>query len=239
MLSSLLILLFFLSLPFSSLADEQVSSAPGILRKWAAPFYSEQSRTLLFSGLGLSALLYADRTNIGDPLQESWSESEPMGDLATFGDIMGQLVPNLTYIVGAHFSGYKENRNLMFDATLYTGISVIMLKHLVGEERPNGGDNLSFPSGHTATAFAFAGVVGIEHKWYWALPAYSIAVIVGASRINDHAHYLHDVVFGAALGLSYAYGLSAIYEEQGKMEASAISLLPINDGLYLAYNLRF
>lgn len=215
---------FFLCFPLLAAESESSPYQIDFLNKWSAPFESSVSRTILYSGFGLSAFLYAERTKYGDPLQRNWSEDEPMGELAHFGDLMGQLVPNLLYIGGTHLAGESSRRNLMFDTTLYTGLTVTILKHLVGERRPHGGDTLSFPSGHTATAFAFAGVVGIEHEWYWGASAYGLASVVGASRINDNEHYLHDVVFGATLGLSYAYGLKALQAKSEKLQSSYIPL---------------
>lgn len=210
------------------------------MEKWSAPFYGSTAKTIFFTGLGASALLYANRTKMGDPLKEEWSKSKPMGGLAHFGDTMGQLVPNLIYIGATHFmrdSGRnRERRNLMFDTTLYTGLTVLALKHLVGEERPSGGDTLSFPSGHTATAFAFAGVIGIEHEWYWAVPAYAMATVVGASRINDNAHWLHDVVFGATLGISYAYGLNALRDRE---LPGSVTAMPLQGGGMLQYSYKY
>lgn len=235
MLRHILAIILVFALPSALFAQ-----GPGFIDKWESPFSDAISKKILLVGAGLAGLLYVNRAQIGDPLQKDWSKNGPMGKLAEFGDIMGQLVPNVSYIAAAHFFGddgeNRRRRNLMFDATLYTGLTVTVLKRLVGEERPNGGDNLSFPSGHTATAFAFAGVVGIEHEWYWALPAYAIAGIVGASRINDNAHYLHDVVAGAALGLGYAYGLKALEDREN---GAKLSIIPMDGGGGVNYSWKF
>jgi membrane-associated phospholipid phosphatase len=64
----------------------------------------------------------------------------------------------------------------------------------------------SFPSGHTAWAFAVATVVArrhANHKWVPIL-AYSLATLDGISRISSNNHFLADTVFGGALG--YAIG---------------------------------
>ncbi len=238
---------FILALVVSSLslsAQERVfkgskSSPFSFKEKISSPINSESSLKILFNGLVLTAGLYIAKPHIGDPMQESWSTERPMGELAHFGDIMGQWVPNLGYMAFNHFTSEsdpnsKRRRNLMFDATLYTGITTVLLKHTVGERRPNGGDRLSFPSGHTATAFAFAGVVGIEHSTPYAIAAYSMATIVGLSRINDNAHYLHDVVAGASLGLSYAYGLSEL--DSNPVD---VTMTPLEGGVSLGMSYQF
>ena len=66
----------------------------------------------------------------------------------------------------------------------------------------------SFPSGHTATAFAAAVAIGaICPRLRWPLVA--LATLVGLSRVYLGVHYGLDVLAGAALGT--AVGLSAAW----------------------------
>jgi hypothetical protein len=74
------------------------------------------------------------------------------------------------------------------------------LKQAVQRDRPEG-KGLSFPSGHTATAFASATVLQRRFGWKVGIPAYGVASYVAASRVEMHRHYLSDVAFGAALGI--------------------------------------
>jgi len=57
----------------------------------------------------------------------------------------------------------------------------------------------SFPSGHTATAFAFATGVGRVLPQA-AVPLHAVAALVGYSRIHTGVHYPGDVVAGAVSG---------------------------------------
>ena len=57
----------------------------------------------------------------------------------------------------------------------------------------------SFPSGHTAAAFAFATGVGHDMPAA-AIPLRVLAVVVGYSRIHTGVHFPGDVVAGALLG---------------------------------------
>lgn len=60
---------------------------------------------------------------------------------------------------------------------------------------------MSFPSGHTATAFVFAAViVGLTHDRRWQAGALVVAVAVGLSRMLVGAHWPIDVLAGAAGG---------------------------------------
>jgi len=81
---------------------------------------------------------------------------------------------------------------------------VTVTKHAVGRLRPDGSNNLSFPSGHTETAFVAAEFLHQEYrdKSVWiSVAGYGTAAFVGAARImNDH-HWLSDVIAGAGVGI--------------------------------------
>jgi membrane-associated phospholipid phosphatase len=59
----------------------------------------------------------------------------------------------------------------------------------------------SFPSGHTASAFAFAAAVTADLPRL-AFPLYALATAVGYSRVHTGVHYPSDVMVGTVLGLS-------------------------------------
>ena len=75
-------------------------------------------------------------------------------------------------------------------------------KYSVGRERPDGSSRRSFPSGHSSGTFASAAVFQRRYGWKAGLPAFGVAAYVAASRLSENKHYLSDVVFGAAIGLT-------------------------------------
>lgn len=116
----------------------------------------------------------------------------------------------------------NHDKKLLKDA-VYVGTSVAGtfvltygMKHLVGRDRPydrypdrvhpySHESSPSFPSGHTATAFALATSLSIRYpKWYVIAPTALWACSVGVSRMNEGVHYPSDVLAGAALGAGCA-----------------------------------
>ena len=79
-----------------------------------------------------------------------------------------------------------------------------LIKNSANELRPNGHDEKSMPSGHTALAFFSAAVLDREFGHYspWiSVGGYSIALATQFHRIHFNHHYLNDVVTGAGIGI--------------------------------------
>jgi undecaprenyl-diphosphatase len=101
----------------------------------------------------------------------------------------------------------------MLVASMLTAATVEIVKPLSGRARPSetalvladatpvaiNGRNSSFPSGHAATAFAFARVLSLA---YPAVTPVCMVAAAGtaASRIFEHRHFFSDCVAGAAIG---------------------------------------
>ena len=98
----------------------------------------------------------------------------------------------------------------------------IAFKPLARRRRPERGQSLisarrriampvsrSFPSGHTAAAFAFAAGAGRELP-LMAPPLYALAALVGYSRVHTGVHYPLDVIVGALCGIGFAE-LTGVY----------------------------
>lgn len=83
------------------------------------------------------------------------------------------------------------------------------IKENVFEMRPDGSGGDSFPSGHTANAFAQAAFIHRRYGINQAIAPYILATFVGFSRVEARAHYTHDVLAGAAIGWLSAWILPA------------------------------
>ena len=82
--------------------------------------------------------------------------------------------------------------------------SVKAAKSGISSPRPDGSDNRSFPSGHSAWAFmgatAVANELGGTSGWY-PFGAYLLATAVQVERVADRHHYPSDVAAGAGIGI--------------------------------------
>lgn len=219
------------------------SFAHTITREWSSPLREPDSKDVLIYGSSLTLGLVLFRNDSIERLQENVQKNRFMSeDLSHFGDIMGQLVPNLLYIGSQYFFENKSEGSrrikVMAKSTFYAGLTTMILKGVVGQKRPNSENRLSFPSGHTTTAFAFASVVASEHDWYWGTSAYALATIVGLSRVQDNAHYIHDVVMGATIGTSFGIALSQLSKQKNNPNES-YSFIPINNGFLLRKQMAF
>lgn len=81
------------------------------------------------------------------------------------------------------------------------------LKHTIKETRPDGTDQHSFPSGHTAIAFCGATTLMHEYKhvspWI-GIAGYAVATGVAIDRVRRNRHHWYDVAAGAAIGVASA-----------------------------------
>lgn len=100
----------------------------------------------------------------------------------------------------------KPNQQLLMYGLSNVGTAVIVqsMKRIIGRERPDGSNKRSFPSGHTSTAFVAAEFLhqefGRQSNWI-SFAGYAAASATGYLRMYNNAHWLGDVIAGAAIGL--------------------------------------
>jgi len=160
--------------------------------------------------------------------------SEPTGFARGFhdaGDFLGRGSVAIGLSGGAWLGGALSGNSrlsrigrLSLGAMAASTIMVLPSKVIIGRQRPSGiaaetsefdsftfsRQNYSFPSGHTSSLFALAGVVSDEFAddapWV-AYVAYPIAFLTGASRVVGREHWVTDVLAGAVVGV-FASNLS-------------------------------
>jgi len=142
-------------------------------------------------------------------LGQRWALDDDDPDSKTHIDDYTLYVPAVA-VLGLNIAGVRGKNNLV-DATFLYGISsgiansiVVPLKRFAKEQRPDGSDALSFPSGHTTTAFVSAEFLRQEYKdvspWIGAA-GYGCAVLTGYLRMYNNKHWFSDVVAGAGIGI--------------------------------------
>ena len=126
---------------------------------------------------------------------------------------------------------WRQTRHLL-TAQAGTLLTVYILKSAINNQRPNGGSR-SFPSGHTAYAFASANVMfhsfKDEHK-VLAYSGYLPAIVTGVYRMLKDKHWISDVLTGAGIGILFShltYHLD-IWKSRSSMTAKTSSNVQFN-----------
>ena len=200
-------------------------------RIWTAPFrIREKDLAPLLVLTAATAFLIAGDEGIRDGVQDFVARNTWVSRTADAVDEMGSLGAWAT--AGAFFGAglvfkdprAKETGYLAASAMLQTFLVDNVFKGFTGRQRPffaDGEDHwsgpvgfwkrfdkdqearyVSFPSGHTANAFALATVVAMQYRdepWVPVL-AYTVAASVGLSRMALDRHWASDVLVGAVVG---------------------------------------
>jgi len=133
----------------------------------------------------------------------------------------------------------------MLEAGALASTTGFALKYLAGRERPNQTANpnewrqhgASFPSLHATAAFAIGTVLAESgndrYRWLRRFLGYGLAAATGYVRLRHNAHWLSDVVAGAALGIASAhFALNREYRSGG---SAHWKVLPTRRGVMLSY----
>ncbi|MBC7886736.1 MAG: phosphatase PAP2 family protein [Ferruginibacter sp.] len=102
-------------------------------------------------------------------------------------------------------NNFRDRSMIYLLSNAFLSSTVFGIKKLTHELRPDGTDYFSFPSGHTAEAFASAEFLRQEYKdvspWY-GIAGYVAAGATGALRMYNNRHWMSDVLAGAGIGIA-------------------------------------
>ena len=127
----------------------------------------------------------------------------------------GNVIGNFLFQIGAGFATFGAGKAMGDKKLAYAGrdivraqvVSQVMvqtLKYTVQRDRPDHSNNKSFPSGHSASAFATATVLHRYYGWKVSGPAYALGSYVALARMSWNRHHATDVVMGAGFGIASA-----------------------------------
>jgi len=213
--------------------NTQASHFPGALWDDLGALPSTENGLWLLGGSLATAIVY----QFEDPDAASKFLGQPvLKGLSDFGNIWGDIRVQAPLALGAWGVGnWTDNEKLAvvgFDLSrglLVTYTTVSLLKVAVQRTRPNGED-YSFPSGHTATAFTTAGVLTRHYGGWVGGVAVGFGVLTAMGRMEDMKHYASDVVAGATIG--WIVGRT-VARDQGD-SGTAWQLVPMGNGLAVA-----
>ncbi|HMH23544.1 MAG TPA: phosphatase PAP2 family protein [Puia sp.] len=155
---------------------------------------------------------------------------------------------NAAGIHGKH--NFKDRSMLYLMSSLFANTAVFSLKGSTHQLRPDGSAYNSFPSGHTAEAFASAEFMRLEYKdvspWY-GVAGYAMATTTGLLRLYNNKHWCSDVLAGAGIGIAstrVAYWLYPILQHafgKDKSSSGGTVLMPTyqSGSLGIAFAHRF
>jgi len=153
-------------------------------------------------------------------------------------------------LIGSH-AGEGEAWN-MFESGGLSLVSAYALKYIIrrpGPDQTTGSNHWfsggkSFPSEHTTAAFAVGTVLAEsgnpEFRWLRRTIGYGVGFGTAYLRMKHNAHWLSDTIAGAALGMASAhFVMNRSAEREEADDSSAISLVPVQGGVMLAYSATF
>ena len=229
---------------------------------FTSPLKFDKNDWLCTAGfLGSTALLMTSDEAIHRRIG-SEGRSSLNGDFWDFPTIYGSPVTAaslaaFTYTVGliSEDGEIRTTGRLMGESLLLAGAPVIIVKWIAGRSRPYAGDGSSrfsgfewsdpkqsFPSGHSAMAFALSTVLAERIDNLWArVGFYGLATLTAVARVRNNQHWFSDVFMGAGLGLiSGLHVVTREYERSSPpaAEESRITIRPSAIGVTLTIRLR-
>ena len=124
----------------------------------------------------------------------------PYSDARKAGDILQMALP-IAAISSTYYLDDSDGFKSFLKSYTITAASTYLLKITTHKLRPDESDNMSFPSGHTSSAFSGASFIHFRYGFKYSIPLYFLASFTGYSRIYADKHYIEDVIAGAGLAI--------------------------------------
>lgn len=194
--------------------SQLIPSTSSVCRNCGNDILTKHDRRLPLELVGAGLLLIPlDKTIVRNIDRTPTGETSDVltETLNSFGKELLLAYTGALYITGNDYD--KESAKLTSAAVLCAWAIASGMKSVIHRERPYlgkdgsmpsnaslGSRDDSFPSGHSASAFAAATVLSHRYpkrKWLY----YAVATGVGLARIRKSDHYPSDVLVGAGIGV--------------------------------------
>ncbi|WP_442590530.1 phosphatase PAP2 family protein [Pedobacter sp. AW31-3R] len=156
-----------------------------------------------FASLGDNAIRRLDYSTRAELQEDHPAFAKGADDYLRFAPVVAFYALNLAGLKSKH--GYADGTGLLVLSQAMMSGSTFFVKRAVNRSRPDGSNNYSFPSGHTATAFASAEFLYQEYRDISPLigyAGYAVATATGVFRLYNNRHWVSDVVAGAGFGIA-------------------------------------
>ncbi|HVK62350.1 MAG TPA: phosphatase PAP2 family protein [Bdellovibrionales bacterium] len=169
---------------------------------------------------------------LDEEARDYFGGQQRIGNLSKIGnDYLGTAVPGALLAGGLWAYGEfapdpfsKHAGQAQFESLIVTILLVSALKAAIQRNRPDGSDDDSFPSAHTAMAFSTATVLNEFYGWKWGVPAFMLAGLTAAARMQDNRHWLSDTVGGATIAILVGRAFSRSH--LNKLSQSNLNISP-------------
>jgi membrane-associated phospholipid phosphatase len=212
------------------------------------------TETLAIAALAPSSCHWCDSNAVDDwALERAWSDREAArrtSDVISYGLVPAAAGGLLT--LGALRDGRAADLPLdlviVAEAAVAAGVSGDLIRVVTGRERPwiheltpeekplterPEQNNLSFISGHTATAFAIAvssGTVAMRRGRRVApalwISGLTLGAVSGYLRVASAQHWMTDVVAGVGSGVAIGLAVPLLHRSRGDRVSAALAPVP-------------
>lgn len=149
------------------------------------------------------------------------------------GDVLAAGLPVAALVTTLVEKDYQGTKQLVFSGVSAAAVTYI-LKAAVDKRRPDGSNLNSFPSAHSAAAFAGATFLQRRYGWKFGVPAYVLSTYVAWSRVYAKKHDVWDVAAGAAIGAAASLIFTRPFADKHHLVLSPV-MIDDKAGLYASF----